>query len=53
MTLDRNEPADAEQAPLAGGVRLRVAVRVDPVVDDLEAFPVEALDVLEIVRKPS
>ena len=35
------------------GVRLRLAVRVDPVVHDLEALVVEALDVLEIAREPA
>ena len=53
VPLDRDQSPDAEQARHAVRVRLRLAVRIDPVVDDLEAVVVEALDVLEVAREPA
>ena len=53
MALDRDQPADAEQARRVARVRRRLAVGVDAVVDDLEALAVESLDVLEIAREPA
>src|SRR5207253_6581297 len=53
MALDRDQAADAEEARDVVFVRLRLAVGVDPVVDDLEALVVEPLDVLEIAREPA
>ena len=45
-----NRPTHSSTGVVAG-VRPRFAVRLDAVVDDLEAIPVEALDFLEIPRE--
>src|SRR5207237_7286033 len=51
VALDRDEAADAEQARLVTVVGRRLAVGIDAVVDDLEALPVESLDLLEVARE--
>src|SRR5205814_4949686 len=48
VALDRDQPADAQQPRHATRIRTRLAVRLDAVVDDLEARAVEPLDLLEI-----
>jgi hypothetical protein len=48
VSLDRNQPPDTEQSRLIAAIRLRRAVGVDAVVDDLEARAVETLDLLEV-----
>ena len=53
MTLDRNQAPDAQQPRIGPAVGIRTAVRIDPVVDDLEALAVEAFDLLEIPRQPA
>ena len=53
VALDRDQAADAEQPRHAPVVRRRLAVGLDPVVDDLEARAVEALGLLEVPREPA
>ena len=53
VALDRDQPADAEQARRLVRVRLRLAVGRDPVVDDLEALLAEALGLCEVAREPA
>src|SRR5205814_9120395 len=48
LALDRDQPADAEQARRLPGVRRRFAAGRDPVVNDLEAALVEAFRVREV-----
>ena len=43
VALDRDEAPDAQQAGLTAAVRPRQPVRLDPVVDDLEARPRRSL----------
>ena len=52
MALDRDQPADAEQARLGARVRGARRRRRDPVVDDLEVLLVEALRLGEVLREP-
>ncbi len=51
MSLDRDEPADAEKAGSPAGVRGRGAVGLDPVVDDLEVLLLEPLRLGEVLRE--
>ena len=52
MTLDRDEPADAEESRLRSRVRRSLTVRGDAVVDDLEVLLVEPLRLGEVLREP-
>ena len=51
VSLDRDQPADAEEPRHRRPRTGRLAVRRDPVVDDLEARLVEALGIREVARE--
>src|SRR5207245_7649354 len=51
VALDRDQASDAQKPKLGPGVRPHAPVRLDPVVNDLEALAVETLHVLEIARE--
>jgi hypothetical protein len=51
VTLDRDEPTDAEQPGHVALVRRGLAERRDAVVHDLEVLLVEALGLGEVLRE--
>jgi hypothetical protein len=52
MSLDGNEPPDADEARLGACIRPGCPVGADAVVDDLEVLHVEPLGLREVLREP-